>query len=69
MKLNFENREELAQFVEDLLVFSSPSSLLTMTIIPEKSGAFCVLIATDVSSDDCDGNSVAQFFSQTQVNI
>lgn len=68
MKLNFENKDDAVEFVNDLRqAFPNASQSITITT-PEKSGACSVLIATSGSSDDTEQEQVAKFFSDTQVN-
>jgi hypothetical protein len=51
MTTYFQNREEVVEFVSDLLLFSEQGWPLTMTIRPEKSGAFSVRTVIGTSSE------------------
>lgn len=52
------NAEAVVGYVEDLLRYSKPDCVLTMTIVPENSGGYCVLTATAALSDGIDVNLV-----------
>ena len=68
MKLNFADKRELVEYVEDMLLSSAFGWPLTMTIRPEPLEGFSATIVTGELSDDIEKEQVASFFSQTQVN-
>jgi hypothetical protein len=63
------DKTTVVRYVENQLTNSEHDLPWTMTITPGKSGAYCVTIAIDESSDDTEQERVASFFSLTQVNI
>ena len=67
MILNFENKRDVAEFVNDLLN-SFPNALLSITTTPQgKYVVSYVPTATTGSSEDT-GSLTAKFFSETQVS-
>ena len=67
MKLNFENKRDAAEFVDDLLKAFPNACVSITTTEPGKSEACSVHIVTASSSDDLE-ETRAKFFSETQVN-
>lgn len=68
MQCSWRSSEDAARFVEGLLENLKSGSQLTTTIIPEKSGGFCVRIVTDALSDVIDENSKAWSFYSKLLN-
>lgn len=64
----FNNKVDAVQFADDLRT-AFPNASPSITIIsPEKFAVSYVTTTIGISSDDSEGEQVATFFSQTQVN-
>lgn len=64
----FKTRTKLVQFVEDKLQSLGSNSVLTMTIIRDTSGDYCVLTATEELSVDI-GKTKEQAFLNPPTSI
>lgn len=62
MSISLKDKEELAQFVNDLLLTSGLTSVSIMITNPERSGDYSVSIATDTSSADTVVNWVQTYY-------
>lgn len=68
MRVYFKNKEELVQYVTDLLPRLKRNSASTMTIIPGQFADFSVSLVIDLSSEDTAETKELNSFSQ-RMNI